>query len=52
LVQGIVFSISSFVTMTTLVNPVAGTLLAITIAYYVFVYMIWLKHRAPQNIVI
>jgi protoheme IX farnesyltransferase len=38
--------------MTTLVNPMAGTLLAITIAYYVFVYTIWLKRRTPQNIVI
>ena len=43
---------SSVVTMTTLVNPMAGTLLAITIAYYVFVYTIWLKRRTPQNIVI
>jgi len=27
-------------------------LLALTIAFYVFVYTIWLKRRTPQNIVI
>ena len=34
------------------VNWVAATLLALTIAFYVFVYTIWLKRRTPQNIVI
>ena len=30
----------------------AAALLALTIAFYVFVYTIWLKRRTPQNIVI
>jgi heme o synthase len=34
------------------VNWVAAELLAVTIAFYVFVYTIWLKRRTPQNIVI
>ena len=34
------------------VNWVAAELLALTIAFYVFVYTIWLKRRTPQNIVI
>ena len=52
LILGIVFSIASVVTMTVLVNAMAGALLATTIAYYVFVYTIWLKRRTPQNIVV
>ena len=35
-----------------LVNWVAGALLALTIAFYIFVYTMWLKRRTPQNIVI
>jgi protoheme IX farnesyltransferase len=35
-----------------LVNWTAGALLAITIAFYLFVYTMWLKRRTPQNIVI
>jgi len=34
------------------VNWQAAALLAATIAFYVFVYTIWLKRRTPQNIVI
>ena len=34
------------------VNLVAAALLALSIAFYVFVYTIWLKRRTPQNIVI
>ena len=34
------------------VNWPAAELLALTIAFYVFVYTIWLKRRTPQNIVI
>ena len=30
----------------------AGALLALTIAFYLFVYTMWLKRRTPQNIVI
>ena len=33
-------------------NVVAAALLALSIAFYVFVYTIWLKRRTPQNIVI
>jgi protoheme IX farnesyltransferase len=33
-------------------NWVAAGLLALSIAFYVFVYTIWLKRRTPQNIVI
>jgi len=34
------------------VNWLAAGLLALTIAFYVFVYTMWLKRRTPQNIVI
>jgi heme o synthase len=34
------------------VNWVAAALLGLTIAFYVFVYTLWLKRRTPQNIVI
>jgi heme o synthase len=33
-------------------NWSAAALLALTIAFYVFVYTVWLKRRTPQNIVI
>lgn len=49
---GIALSIVSVVVMTLAINPVASVLLAITIAFYVFIYTIWLKRRTPQNIVI
>jgi protoheme IX farnesyltransferase len=42
----------SVLTLGVLVNWVAGALLALTIAYYVFFYTMWLKRRTPQNIVI
>jgi protoheme IX farnesyltransferase len=34
------------------VNLAAAALLALTIAFYVLVYTMWLKRRTPQNIVI
>ena len=49
---GVVLAIGSVMTLGVLVNWVAGILLAITIAFYVFVYTMWLKRRTPQNIVI
>ena len=49
---GIVLAIGSVATLGLLVNWVAGALLAFTIAFYVFVYTMWLKRRTPQNIVI
>ncbi|HEX7822632.1 MAG TPA: heme o synthase [Sphingobium sp.] len=33
-------------------NWLAATILAVSIAFYVFVYTMWLKPRTPQNIVI
>jgi heme o synthase len=49
---GMVLSIGSVLTLGVLVNWVAGGLLALTIAFYVVVYTMWLKRRTPQNIVI
>ncbi|KAB2920255.1 MAG: protoheme IX farnesyltransferase [Hyphomicrobiaceae bacterium] len=49
---GVVLAVGSVVTLGLLVNWVAGALLALTIAFYVFVYTMWLKRRTPQNIVI
>ena len=49
---GIVLSIASVVTMTLVANLAAGALLAMSIAFYVFVYTMWLKRRTAQNIVI
>lgn len=49
---GSVLSVLSVMTLGVLVNWVAGGLLALTIAYYVFFYTMWLKRRTPQNIVI
>jgi protoheme IX farnesyltransferase len=49
---GMVLSIGSVVTLGVLVNWVAGALLALTIAFYVVIYTMWLKRSTPQNIVI
>jgi protoheme IX farnesyltransferase len=49
---GVVLSIGSVLTMALAVNFVAAALLALSIAFYVFVYTMWLKRRTPQNIVI
>ncbi|MGE3066998.1 MAG: heme o synthase [Hyphomicrobiaceae bacterium] len=49
---GIVLSVFSVLTLGLLVNETAGALLALTIAFYVLVYTMWLKRRTPQNIVI
>jgi heme o synthase len=49
---GVVLGIGSVVVMGLAVNWAAAALLALTIAFYVFVYTIWLKRRTPQNIVI
>ncbi|MFA5898661.1 MAG: heme o synthase [Hyphomicrobium sp.] len=49
---GIVLSVFSVLTLGVLVNWTAGALLAITIAFYLFIYTMWLKRRTPQNIVI
>ncbi len=49
---GTVMAVTSVLTLGVLVNWVAGGLLALTIAFYVFIYTMWLKRRTPQNIVI
>jgi protoheme IX farnesyltransferase len=49
---GVVLAVGSVAVMGLAVNWVAAELLALTIAFYVFVYTMWLKRRTPQNIVI
>jgi heme o synthase len=49
---GVVLGAGAVLVMALAVNWVAASLLALTIAFYVFVYTIWLKRRTPQNIVI
>ncbi len=49
---GTVLSVISIMALGLFVNWVAASLLAFTIAFYVFIYTIWLKRRTPQNIVI
>ncbi len=49
---GSVLSVFSVLTLGVLVNWTAGALLAITIAFYLFVYTMWLKRLTPHNIVI
>lgn len=52
LIFGIVLSIISIIGLYYFSNILSATLLFITIAFYVFVYTIWLKRKTPQNIVI
>jgi protoheme IX farnesyltransferase len=49
---GVVLAAGSVTVLGVLVNWTAGALLALTIAFYLFVYTMWLKRRTPQNIVI
>jgi protoheme IX farnesyltransferase len=49
---GVVLAILSTMTLGLAVNWAAAALLALTIAFYVLVYTMWLKRRTPQNIVI
>jgi len=49
---GVVLAVGAVAVMGLAVNWVAAQLLALTIAFYVFVYTMWLKRRTPQNIVI
>jgi protoheme IX farnesyltransferase len=49
---GITLAVGSVTVMGLAVNHVAAALLALTIAFYVLVYTMWLKRRTPQNIVI
>jgi protoheme IX farnesyltransferase len=49
---GTVLAIGSVICLGLMANWVAAGLLALTIAFYVFVYTMWLKRWTPQNIVI
>jgi heme o synthase len=49
---GVTLAVGSVVVMGLAANWVAAALLALSIAFYVFVYTMWLKRRTPQNIVI
>jgi protoheme IX farnesyltransferase len=49
---GITLAVGAVLIMGLSVNPVAASVLALSIAFYVFVYTMWLKRRTPQNIVI
>jgi protoheme IX farnesyltransferase len=49
---GVILAVGSVMVMGLAVNVIAAALLALTIAFYVFVYTMWLKRRTPQNIVI
>ncbi len=49
---GVTLAVGSVLVMGLLINLAAAGLLALTIAFYVFVYTIGLKRRTPQNIVI
>jgi protoheme IX farnesyltransferase len=49
---GLTLAVGSVIVLGLLVNALAGALLAMTIAFYVLVYTMWLKRSTPQNIVI
>jgi heme o synthase len=49
---GVVLAGGSVLIMGLVLNWVAAGLLALTIAFYVLVYTVWLKRRTPHNIVI
>jgi heme o synthase len=49
---GLILACMSVMVMGLALNWVAAAVLAVTIAFYVLVYTMWLKRRTPQNIVI
>jgi heme o synthase len=49
---GLTLAVGSVVVLGLLVNILAAALLAVTIAFYVLIYTMWLKRSTPQNIVI
>ena len=49
---GLTLAAFAIVTLGLLVNWMAASLLAFTIAFYVVIYTMWLKRSTPQNIVI
>jgi len=52
LIFGILLSLFSVIGLYYFSNFISAVLLLLTIAFYVFVYTIWLKRKTPQNIVI
>lgn len=49
---GVTLAFASVLVMYLATNAAAACVLALSIAFYVFVYTMWLKRRTPQNIVI
>jgi heme o synthase len=49
---GIALAVGAVLLMWLATNTLAAAILAVSIAFYVFVYTMWLKRRTPQNIVI
>jgi protoheme IX farnesyltransferase len=49
---GVTLAIGSVIVMGLAVNLMTASVLALSIAFYVFVYTMWLKRRTPHNIVI
>jgi protoheme IX farnesyltransferase len=49
---GSVLAVGSVICLGLMINWLSGALLALTIAFYVFIYTMWLKRTTPQNIVI
>jgi protoheme IX farnesyltransferase len=49
---GVGLACASVLVMAVATNLVAAGMLAVSIAFYVFIYTMWLKRRTPQNIVI
>jgi protoheme IX farnesyltransferase len=52
LIFGLALSVASFAWLSLTVNLLSALLAASAIAFYVFVYTLWLKRSTPQNIVI
>ena len=52
LIFGILLSLFSVIGLYYFSNFISAAFLLLTIAFYVFVYTIWLKRKTPQNIVI
>ena len=52
LAYGLTLAVFSIMVMGLAVNWTAAALIAVTIAFYVLIYTMWLKRRTPQNIVI
>lgn len=52
LTYGVTLAVGSVIVLALATNAVAAFVLALSIAFYVGVYTMWLKRRTPQNIVI